>query len=593
MTQQETHRNAVAGTADWQLADAILRLPAESLVSGRPEEFLERVAHSLEELLAVRVQIKWADVEVDPPQPAAPHVVRLKVRQQDVPYATVDVVSTTPFGAHVRFALEHLAAVLTFQVDALTMRRMRSVLRELRAAMASAQDQVTISRSAVEVGVRHMGAEAGILLLDTRGKLRPLSMVGGWSDDPSAVEQVQRIGRLGLEVLGPTPHADRYITVPIASSQPARLVLVLRFAPGRKTHSLAFPVLAEMASVAAPFLDARWRDNVFMELLELNRASEETSTAEMYGRVLGTALRLVPGADSGTLLTRTDPNGPFVYQAAVGFDLESLARQPISEVSARTWYGLSDEGWHLGVPRILSRSDTDILGLGASTAVDMDTAHKLYDQIKSTLCLPVLRDGKVMAVLNLDNLSEAGEFGPDSVQLAMLFGAPLASLLHRQNTQDLLRQAALTDELTGLANRRAFNNALARELRRAQRSGVGPSVLHMDLKSFKAINDAFGHAVGDRVLLGVAEAIRANIRNIDVAARYGGDEFMGLLVDTPQEHAQQVAARIREAVAEIDVGLGPTRIDIGVASYETDGGVDVELIKLADQRMYAAKQLEQ
>ena len=78
---------------------------------------------------------------------------------------------------------------------------------------------------------------------------------------------------------------------------------------------------------------------------------------------------------------------------------------------------------------------------------------------------------------------------------------------------------------------------------------------------------------------------------VDVAARYGGDEFMSLLVDTPVLEAHKVADRIRHAVAQIDVGLGPTRIDIGVAGYGRDGHGSAELIRVADQRMYAAKQV--
>lgn len=150
----------------------------------------------------------------------------------------------------------------------------------------------------------------------------------------------------------------------------------------------------------------------------------------------------------------------------------------------------------------------------------------------------------------------------------------------------------MTDDLTGLANRRAFNEALEREVARARRGGHGPSVLHMDLKGFKAINDSFGHDQGDTVLKMVANAIRANIRTIDVVARYGGDEFMGVLIDTPYAEAARVADRIQEAVAAIDVGLGPVRIDIGVTSYDVDGGHtdDVSrLMKLSDARMYRAK----
>lgn len=592
MTQHEPDTALPQDAASLKLADAILRVPNAALVTERPEEFLEYVADSLEDLLNVRVEISWADVDLLPPVPAMPHHVRLSVKQQDVPYATLDLLSAYELDPNALFALEHLAEDLTLHVDALTMRRMRKVLRELRAAMASSSGLDAVTHAAVEVAVRHMDAEAAILLLSMNGELKPLAAQGEWSDDPTAVAQVTSVARLGLEALAPMAHADSFITVPVATGRPARLVLVLKFSPLRQTHSLTFPVLAEMASVAAPFLDARWRDRILTELLELNRATEETSTTEIYERALRTALKLVPGADSGTLLTRSDPEEPFLYQAAIGFDLEKLSRQPVTEEAARAWYGPDDAGWSHGLPRVLSRSDTDIDHLGTSISPVESAEHKQYDQIKATLCLPVLRDGKVMAVLNLDNLSEVGEFGVDSEQFSYLFGAPLASLLHRQNTRDLLRKAAMTDELTGLANRRAFNAALSREILRAHRTGLGPSVLHMDLKSFKAINDAYGHTVGDRVLMGVADAIRANVRTIDVAARYGGDEFMGLLIDTPQEHAEKVADRIRQAVAAIDVGLGPTRIDIGVASYQADGVEGAQLIRVADERMYAAKQAE-
>lgn len=586
--EADREQHSVAGT--WRLAGAILRLPERALlVTDRPDAFLEHVADGLEALLPVRVEISWASLDMDPPAPTMPHHQRLNVELNEAPYALLDVLSVSPLDEHVRFSLEHLSADLTFHVDALTVRRMRRVVRELRAAMTSGADMESAAYSAVEVARRHMEAEAAVLLLSTSSQLKPLASVGQWDLSPAAVAQVAGVARQGLESLAPMAHADTFVTVPIAARRPARLVLVLRFSPLMRSHSLTFPVLGEMASVAAPFLEAKWRDRLFMELLELNSASEETSTSEMYGRVLRTALRLIPGADSGTLLTRTEPDAPFRYQAAIGFDLEQLAQQEVTEKAARAWYGADDEGWRRGTPRILCRADAD--SMDEHISQDLDPAPMLYDQIKATLCLPVLRDGQVMAVLNLDNLNEAGEFGEDTRQLATLFGPPLASLLHRQNTRDLLTKAALTDELTGLANRRAFNGALAGELRRADRGGLGPSVLHMDLRSFKAINDALGHDFGDNVLKGVASAIQTHIRVVDTAARYGGDEFMALLVETPAEEALKVAERIRQAVAQIDVGLGPTHIDIGVASYGPDGHGAAELVRVADQRMYAAKQI--
>lgn len=589
MTQQQPGATLRADATDWQLADAILRVPSTAQTANRPEEFLLQVARSLEELLTARVHIHWAADSPQPPPATEARHARLRVRQQDLPFATLDVLGSAPLADEARRALDLLTGSLNLYVDAITVRRVQELVLDLRSAMASGEDLEVVTKSTTEVAVKHMGAEAGQLLLRTSANFAALAVVGAWDDDPAAAERVTEAALLGLEAFLPLEHPGSLVSVPIASAKPARCVLVLRLAPGERIRSLTFPMLSELSSVTAPFLDARWRDRVFTELLELNHATEDISTQEMYGRVLSTALRLVPGADSGTLLTRSDPTAPFDYQAAVGFDLELLSHQPVSDEAARAWYGANDDGWHRGTPRILSRTNTNIEGVGAATNASVDPTAKQYDQIEATLCLPVLRDGNVMAVLNLDNLRDSGSLGADSAQLAYLFGAPLASLLHRQNTRDLLRKAALTDELTGLANRRAFNEALNRELERAQRSGLGPSVLHMDLTAFKAINDAYGHDVGDQVLIGVADAIRANIRSIDVAARYGGDEFMGLLVDTSEDAAVNVAERIRSAVAGLNVGLGPTRIDIGVASYASDGGDAARLMKVADERMYAAK----
>jgi diguanylate cyclase (GGDEF)-like protein len=430
-----------------------------------------------------------------------------------------------------------------------------------------------------------------MLLLRRTDDFTPLAVLGAWHSEWATDSLLKQVCAVGIAARGPMRHASGYVTAPIASTHPARCVLLLRFGPQHQLHSLTFPVLTEMASVAAPYLDARWRDAVLHQLLDLNRASEDTSSAEMYRRVLQTALQLVPGADSGTLLTRTSPNEPFQYQAAEGFDLAALRRQPLTESQARAWYGADDEGWLQGLPRILSSDEVNIGRLGASTTPNVDPEATSYHLIKSTLCLPVLRDGHVMAVLDLDNQKQAHGLGRDSSQLAHLFGAPLASLLHRQHTRELLRRAAFTDDLTGLDNRRAFDQALERELARAKRGGPGPSVLLMDLKQFKAINDQYGHDVGDQVLKEVAAALRGALREVDYAARRGGDEFVALLVDTPAAAAAQVKERVAQAVAAVDAGLGPMVINIGAASYDVDGADPVHLMRVADERMYHEKRL--
>lgn len=576
------------GPAALRLVQALLDMPRSLRVDVSPEDLARDAAVRLEELLGHAVTLRWAD-EVGGEPPRSADRLKLRLRHQDEPFAMLEVTAAGALPAEVTWALAHLAHDLTSVIDASSTRRLRGTLRALRDAMSSAPDLGAFTASAVDLAARFVDADAAMLLLGGPDGPAPLATLGAWDLDDAAVARRRRIAFDATHAPGPFRLDDGLVAVPIASSPPARCVLLLRFAAERRLHSLSLPLLTELASVAAPFLDARWRDSVLTELLELNNASEETSTTEMYGRVLRTALRLVPGADGGTLLTRTDPDAPFVYRAAEGFDLEQLRENPITEAAARAWYGEESPGWHQGLPRILHREDADIERLGAASTPDTDPDVTNYHLIQSTLCLPVLRDGKVMAVLNLDDLHQGGGLARDSSQLAYLFGAPLASLLHRQQTRDVLRRAALTDELTGLANRRAFDQALERELTRAARGGVGPSVLLMDLKEFKAVNDRFGHAKGDEVLVAVGTVLRRSLRAVDLAARRGGDEFLGLLVDTPASEAERVKERIERKVAELDTGLGALHINVGVASHELDGGDPDRLLRLADSRMYEAK----
>ncbi len=572
------------------LAQRLLDIPASVAGVRHPGLFLQRATEALADLLQTRVELFWADA--GPVEPPTEPSLDLPVYQHGDLLATIRAYQCEHPLVEVGYTLKHLAGDLGLHVNALTTRLVRKTVSELRTAMTTDLGMEAVAQGAAEVITTNLGAEAALVILRRTDELTTLASVGDWAAEPGADAYVMNVAREGIDAPGALRHCEAFVSVPIATTRPARCVLVLRFTQTKQNHGVLFPLLDEVASVMAPVLNASWRDRVLTELLELNRASEDTESSEMYDRVLRTALQLVPGADSGSLITRTDPTAPFTFQAAVGFDLAGLRKHSLTEEAVRAWYGVDGDGWSLGVPRILTAPESNISDIGTTATPDIDPDATRYSQIQATLCLPVLRDGKVMAVLDLDNQRSSEYFGEDSLKLAHLFGAPLASLLHRQRTRELLHKAAMTDDLTGLANRRAFNEALEREVARARRGGHGPSVLHMDLKGFKAINDSFGHDQGDTVLKMVANAIRANIRTIDVVARYGGDEFMGVLIDTPYAEAARVADRIQEAVAAIDVGLGPVRIDIGVTSYDVDGGHtdDVSrLMKLSDARMYRAK----
>jgi diguanylate cyclase (GGDEF)-like protein len=160
-----------------------------------------------------------------------------------------------------------------------------------------------------------------------------------------------------------------------------------------------------------------------------------------------------------------------------------------------------------------------------------------------------------------------------------------------------LRARSYVDGLTGIANRRYFDVALDRELRRAQRMKGELALLLIDIDSFKAYNDHFGHQQGDTCLSTVAQALAAKLkRPADVAARYGGEEFAAILPDTSLEQARQHANAIREHVAGLALLHAPAAhwpmvtLSIGVASFDRDRLHEVPaLIEAADKALYAAK----
>jgi diguanylate cyclase (GGDEF)-like protein len=169
--------------------------------------------------------------------------------------------------------------------------------------------------------------------------------------------------------------------------------------------------------------------------------------------------------------------------------------------------------------------------------------------------------------------------------------AIVASL--RRRIADLLAAAALearTDGLTGLANRRSWDEGLERELERQHHLGIPLSVMMIDLDRFKLLNDTAGHAAGDAALVGVANLLRGQVRRGDLLARVGGEEFAYALPDCGPAHASALAGRIRAAV-ETGSAAWPTPItvSIGVASLPKHATTGAEVMAAADAALYAAK----
>ena len=165
----------------------------------------------------------------------------------------------------------------------------------------------------------------------------------------------------------------------------------------------------------------------------------------------------------------------------------------------------------------------------------------------------------------------------------------------QRRTRDAAIRLSTVDSLTDLHNRAYLFNAVDREIQRSRRFRRSFCLLMMDLDGLKSINDRYGHHRGDLLLRGAAYVIRSGLRGMDVAARYGGDEFVALLPETDPSGAYVVAEKIRQAASEMVVEASGqqirTSLSIGVVSYPDDGHTADELMIAADEAMYSSKKL--
>jgi diguanylate cyclase (GGDEF)-like protein len=244
-------------------------------------------------------------------------------------------------------------------------------------------------------------------------------------------------------------------------------------------------------------------------------------------------------------------------------------------------------------------------------ARDARFAHSRYfatRQPKSVLVLPVITQGRLIAIIYLENDLLEGAFTERHLKTLELLGAQAAiSLVNARHVEQLerkvaerteeLRQMSMKDGLTGIANRRSFDERLAGEWRRARRTGKPISLLMIDIDHFKPYNDHHGHVEGDRCIRTVAQALAQVIhRNTDLVARYGGEEFAVILPETDAVTAHWLADTCLKALADLALPhhastTGPfVSISVGVCSMGVDGELEPEtLVTRADQALYEAK----
>lgn len=214
-------------------------------------------------------------------------------------------------------------------------------------------------------------------------------------------------------------------------------------------------------------------------------------------------------------------------------------------------------------------------------------------QIRSVICIPLRWRERTLGVIEMLNYRVA-TVTDYTISFLHVLADYAAIAIQNARAMERIQELTITDDCTNLYNSRHLTSVLDGELERSRRFHLPFSLVFIDLDHFKRVNDRYGHLVGSWVLRKVAETIKHNIRGVDSAFRYGGDEFIVLLPQTAKDAALEVCQRLMRAIREScymrSERLAITvRASFGLASYPDDGSTSHEIVRAADEMMYLVK----
>jgi diguanylate cyclase (GGDEF)-like protein len=211
-------------------------------------------------------------------------------------------------------------------------------------------------------------------------------------------------------------------------------------------------------------------------------------------------------------------------------------------------------------------------------------------QFKAATLVPLVHAGNFKAALCMIHADQERPLPNNDMMMVADLADRVAVVVSHAELFGQVERQAVTDPMTGLYNRRYFEEQLAREMDRFQRFGHAFSLIVVDLDHLKQINDTLGHNSGDLAIKHIANVLRRNVRDVDTVGRYGGEEFVVLLPETDLQHARMVSERICAAIREKPVdGVGTITASLGLATYPNDAQDGHKLFTLADDALYLAK----
>jgi len=370
-----------------------------------------------------------------------------------------------------------------------------------------------------------------------------------------------------------------------------------------RQRALGALVLHAAGPPPAPALDA--------ELLEVlgKQVGNGIENVRLFGELRASSARVevlhrIAGAvTSGRELRTIVP--AFAAELATLQAFDRLACGFVNETGDYIEMASHPEGtsWGLGGVLPVVGSGPGFAALNNKAVLQRDLVHEhryledmrlLEEGLRSYVLLPLSSRGQAIGVLALGS-TQGGAFDESTLARLQPLADAVALAFENARLFQKTRELSITDEITPLYNFRYLHQALDRELKLVNRYGSTLSLVFVDLDRFKPINDQYGHLRGSRTLREVGFLIRAAVRETDIPARYGGDEFVVVLPQTEGPSASVLAEKLRRLVEGhtflqeegINARLG---VSLGVATYPTEAASKEALIRLADQRMYEDKE---
>jgi diguanylate cyclase (GGDEF)-like protein len=306
-------------------------------------------------------------------------------------------------------------------------------------------------------------------------------------------------------------------------------------------------------------------------------------TEMLYETILDTSVHLV-GAEKGSLMLSEDNTAYLTIKAARGIN-----KRLLGDIRIKSGEGVAGWVFREGIPlRVEDIEKNDRV---------LSRKRPKY-RTGSFISIPLKIGEKTMGVLNVSDKLTGEVFSEEDMVLMKSFASYVSIALERATYYSLvghLRELSITDSLTGLFNRRYFEERFFEELHRSERHNLTFSLAMMDIDDFKVFNDSEGHLAGDEILKTIANIAKDCLRVSDVLARFGGEEFAVIMPQTDKDEAFLVAERIRKSIKEqipkfwSSFPKDTLTVTIGIVTYPFDGKDRKELIRNSDKALYRGK----